>query len=61
MLGPPAFSAGKSMSDRQKLGVVMSRVPKERIGSLRENIERQRNTIEALKQEGHDCPDADCS
>ena len=29
------------------------------MATLREQIEQQRNTIEALRREGHDCPDAE--
>jgi hypothetical protein len=37
----------------------MGEHPKERLFTLREKIERQRSTIESLKREGHDCPDAE--
>ena len=37
----------------------MSELPKDRLLTLRQNIEQQRNTIDSLKREGHDCPDAE--
>ena len=37
----------------------MARVTEEQLTSLREKIEQQRTTIESLKREGHDCPDAE--
>jgi len=37
----------------------MSELPRDRLFTLRAKIEQQRNTIEALKREGHDCPDAE--
>ncbi|HEV2627905.1 MAG TPA: hypothetical protein VGV41_04605 [Pseudolabrys sp.] len=37
----------------------MSELPKERLLSLREKIDQQRNTIEALKRDGHECADAE--
>jgi hypothetical protein len=37
----------------------MTAPPKDRLPPIRERIEQQRNTIEALKREGHDCPDAE--
>jgi hypothetical protein len=37
----------------------MAGTPRERLLSLREKIERQRNTIRSLKREGHECPDAE--
>jgi hypothetical protein len=29
------------------------------LSALREKIEQQKSTIESLKREGHDCPDAE--
>jgi len=37
----------------------MGELPKDRLLQLRTKIEQQRNTIEALRREGHDCPDAE--
>ena len=37
----------------------MPELPKDRLQPLRKRIEQQRNTIEALKREGHRCPDAE--
>ena len=34
-------------------------IPKERLSSLRGKIDEQRNTIQILKLERHDCPDAE--
>ena len=33
--------------------------PQDGLPPIRERIEQQRNTIEALKREGHECPDAE--
>lgn len=41
------------------MGDVMSELPKERLSTLREKIERQRSTVADLRREGHDCPDAE--
>jgi len=37
----------------------MTELPKDRLSSLRAKIEQQRNTIEALKRDGHVCNDAE--
>ncbi len=37
----------------------MANTPQERLSILREKIERQRNTVESLKREGHECADAE--
>ena len=37
----------------------MDRVPKDRLLELREKVERQRNTVEALKRDGHEHADAE--
>lgn len=37
----------------------MVELPKDRLSSLRAKIEQQRNTIEALKRDGHECTDAE--
>lgn len=37
----------------------MSNLPKDRLLPLRERVDQQRNTVAALKREGHDCPDAE--
>lgn len=37
----------------------MPELPKDRLQSLRQRIEQQRNTIEVLKRGGHHCPDAE--
>ena len=37
----------------------MTSLPKDRLVALREKIDQQRNTIETLRREGHQCPDAE--
>jgi len=37
----------------------MSELPHERLASLRQKIKQQRNTIKALKRDGHECADAE--
>jgi hypothetical protein len=37
----------------------MTDLPKDRLAALREKVDQQRNTIEALRREGHQCPDAE--
>ena len=37
----------------------MTNTPHDRLTSLREKIDRQRNTIELLKRDGHECADAE--
>ena len=37
----------------------MNETPKEKLSSLRERIDQQRNTIAALKRDGHECTDAE--
>jgi hypothetical protein len=37
----------------------MSELPHEGLASLREKINQQRNTIKALKRDGHECADAE--
>jgi hypothetical protein len=34
-------------------------LPKDKLASLRAEIDQQRNTIEALKRDGHECTDAE--
>ena len=40
------------------LGAPMADFPKDRI-PLRDRLQQQRNTVAALKRDGHDCPDAE--
>lgn len=37
----------------------MTGLPKDKLASLRAEIDQQRNTIEALKRDGHECTDAE--
>ena len=37
----------------------MNETPKEELSSLRARIDQQRNTIAALKRDGHECTDAE--
>lgn len=37
----------------------MAVLPKDRLLALQAQIEQQRNTVESLKHEGHECPDAE--
>ena len=37
----------------------MTSLPKDRLVALREKVDQQRNTIETLRREGHQCPDAE--
>lgn len=37
----------------------MTDLPKDRLAALREKVDQQRNTIEKLRREGHQCPDAE--
>ena len=37
----------------------MTDTPKERLLSLRQRVEQQRNTVEALKRDGHEHTDAE--
>ena len=37
----------------------MAQSPQERLSVLREKIDQQRNTIEILKRDGHECIDAE--
>jgi len=37
----------------------MAELQKDKISTLREKMERQRNTVASLKRDGHDCPDAE--
>lgn len=37
----------------------MTDLPKDRLAALREKVDQQRNTIETLRREGHQCPDAE--
>ena len=37
----------------------MTGLPKDKLASLRAEIDQQRNTIEALKRDGHECRDAE--
>jgi arginine repressor len=37
----------------------MASSPHERLLTVRKKIEQQRNTVESLKREGHECPDAE--
>jgi len=37
----------------------MADLPKDRLLPLTSRIEQQRKTIEALKRDGHECPDAE--
>ena len=37
----------------------MTELPRDRLLTLREKIDQQRNTIEALKRDGHECRDAE--
>lgn len=37
----------------------MVELPKDKLVSLRARIDQQRNTIEALKRDGHECADAE--
>jgi len=37
----------------------MTDLPKDQLRPLREMIEQQRNTVESLKRDGHQCPDAE--
>ena len=37
----------------------MNETPKEKLSSLRARIDQQRNTIAALKRDGHECTDAE--
>ena len=40
-------------------GKAMAVLPKDRLLALQAQIEQQRNTVESLKHEGHECPDAE--
>ena len=37
----------------------MGELPQDKLASLRAKIDQQRNTIEALKRDGHECADAE--
>lgn len=37
----------------------MAELPHERLAILREKIDQQRNTLAALKRDGHECADAE--
>ncbi len=38
---------------------VMANTPKERLSILKQKVERQRNTVELLKRDRHECADAE--